>query len=99
MFTVEELSNLLLEEQYPSLSDEQLQALCDMYDNINQACYMGCKMKARVDKIKIACIEIESNSSFWLDLAESFYQQWQDDLRRESSKSRTGLSIGRVDEY
>lgn len=98
MLDINLISTLLGEDESPTLSAEQLNALATLYDNINLACYMGCKMKAKVNKLKIGSIEIESNSSYWLDLADTFYAQYMKSPEFRATKSRSGLCIGRSDE-
>jgi hypothetical protein len=97
MLNIEELSMLLMEEQYPILSQEQLELLATMYDNIYQACYVGCTMKAQANKVTVGPISIENDKSFWIQMANSFRQQW---LLEGSNKSRsiTGKCVGRADE-
>lgn len=96
MLDINTIKTMLLEETYPVLTDEQLQMLATNYTDINEACYYGCLMKARVDKVKIGPIEVESNSDYWLKLADGFYRKF---LReRDTSDSVTGLAIGRSDE-
>ncbi|WP_276629188.1 hypothetical protein [Terrisporobacter hibernicus] len=53
MLNVEKVKVLLLEEKYPYFSDEQLESLCNMYDDINELCYIACKMKADAQDITI----------------------------------------------
>nr|DAL88793.1 MAG TPA: hypothetical protein [Caudoviricetes sp.]DAM98043.1 MAG TPA: hypothetical protein [Caudoviricetes sp.] len=96
MLDVDIIKTMLLEETYPTLTDEQLKMLALNYDNINEACYYGCLMKARVDKVKIGPIEVESNSDYWLKLADGFYRKFI----RESQEdySITGHCMRRADE-
>lgn len=94
------LGILLMEEQYPMLSDEQLEYLCKVCTNMNQACYMGCKMKAKSDKVKVGPIEVENDASYWINLADVFFDAWQAELASQgSSRSLTGKCIGRADEF
>ena len=98
--SVEELKILLMEEQYPILTEAQLSKLATMYTSINQACYMGCLMKAQANKITVGPITIENDSNFWLQLSNSFKQAYEDELSNQtrSSGSLTGKCIGRSDE-
>lgn len=98
--SVEELKILLMEEQYPILTEAQLSKLATMYTSINQACYMGCLMKAQANKITVGPITIENDSNFWLQLSNSFKQAYEDELSNQthSSRSLTGKCIGRSDE-
>ncbi len=96
------LATLLMEEQYPFFEDEQLEALGQLSDNINEVMYTACTMKAKADKIKVGPIEIENDASFWTNLADMYYGKWQDDLTlitNGKSRSLTGLIVGRADEY
>lgn len=100
MLDPEILGMLLMEDQYPILSEDQLNYLCSTCDDINQACYLGCMMKARADKVKVGPIEIENDSTYWLNLANTFFLNWQDSKAKNGvSRSITGRCIGRADEY
>lgn len=96
MLDKKQLSMLLMEEQYPILSDEQLNLLCTMYDDINQACMIGCSMKAQANKITVGPITIENDANFWIQLSNSFKQQWLN--TNKTTRSITGKCIGRADE-
>ena len=98
--SVEDLKILLMEEQYPILTEAQLNKLTSMYTNINQACYMGCLMKAQANKITVGPITIENDTNFWLQLANSFKEAYEQELANQtgSSRSITGKCIGRSDE-
>lgn len=100
MLDVTQIGQLLLEEQYPILSDEQLEMLATTYDNIYQACYVGALMKGQTEDITIGPISIKSDAQFWKNLADSFYRQWQLDPNGSygGTRSVTGLCIGRSDE-
>lgn len=100
MVDVEAVKVLIMEEQYPFLTDDQLQAICIATDNLNEAVYTACKMKARADKIKVGPITIENDGDYWNNLAESFYKKWQEDINGgKSTKSITGYCVGRADEF
>lgn len=91
---------LLMEEQYPMLSDDQLEYLCSVCASMNQACYMGCKMKAKSDKVKVGPIEVENDASYWINLADVYFDAWQAELSNQGkSRSITGKCIGRADEF
>ena len=94
---------LIMEEQYPILSDEQIEYFCTMFTNINQAAYLACMMKAKSDKIVVGPITIENDASYWKGLADMFFLLWQsgegDVSGTKSSRSITGKCIGRADEY
>lgn len=96
MLDVDVIKTMLLEETYPTLTDDQLRMLALNYDNINEACYYGCLMKARVDKVKIGPIEVESNSDYWLKLADGFYRKFIREA--QESYSITGYAMRRADE-
>ena len=100
MLDITQLLILLMEEQYPILSQDQLNALAAMYSDINQACYVGCLMKAQANKITVGPITIENDSNFWLQLANSFKLQWLSGSNSSrGSRSITGKTIGRSDEF
>lgn len=91
---------LIMEDQYPFLTDEQLQAICAATDNLNEAVYTACKMKAKADKIKVGPITIENDAAYWNTLADSFYKKWQEDLNGgKKTTSITGYCVGRADEF
>lgn len=95
-----EIKLLLMEDQYPYFSDEQLRGMLERFDNINQLMYVCCMMKAKVDKIKIGPIEIESNAEMWANLANMYLAQYKDDLKSSGqTKSLTGKIMRRADEY
>ena len=76
---------LIMEEQYPFLTDEQLQAICAATDNLNEAVYTACKMKAKADKIKVGPITIENDAAYWNTLADSFYKKLREDFLLSSN--------------
>lgn len=91
---------LIMEDQYPFLTDEQLQAICAATDNLNEAVYTACKMKAKADKIKVGPITIENDAAYWNTLADSFYKKWQEDINGgKKTTSITGYCVGRADEF
>ena len=98
---VEVIKTMLMEDSNPILTDQQLQMLASMYDNINEACYYGCLMKATSlngasENITIGPISIESTSSdFWLKMADGFYRKF---LREQNEIGLTGLVMRRSDE-
>ena len=98
--SVADLKILLMEDQYPKLTEQQLNKLATMYESLNQACYMGCLMKAQPNKITVGPITIENDVNFWLQLANSFKEAYEQELANKtgSSKSITGKCIGRSDE-
>lgn len=88
-----------MEDEYPFFEYEQLEQLAVLYPDINQLAYICCRMKAKVDKIKVGPIEIESNSQMWLDLADTFYNMWRTSGTNGKGRSITGKTVGRADEY
>ena len=102
---VEVIKTMLMEDSNPILTDQQLQMLASMYDNINEACYYGCLMKATSlngasENITIGPISIEStsgstSSDFWLKIADGFYRKF---LREQNEIGLTGLVMRRSDE-
>ena len=98
--SVADLKILLMEDQYPILTEQQLNKLATMYESLNQACYMGCLMKAQANKITVGPITIENDVNFWLQLANSLKEAYEQELASKtgSSKSITGKCIGRSDE-
>lgn len=98
--SVADLKILLMEDQYPILTEQQLNKLATMYESLNQACYMGCLMKAQANKITVGPITIENDVNFWLQLANSFKEAYEQELANKtgSSKSITGKCMGRSDE-
>ena len=76
MLDINQIGTLLMEEQYPILSDTQLTMLATTYDNIYQACYVGALMKAQTEVITVGPISIKSDANFWKNLADAFYLQW-----------------------
>lgn len=98
---VEIIKTMLMEDSNPILTDQQLEMLAAMYDNINEACYYGCLMKATSmngasENITIGPISIESTSSdFWLRMADGFYRKF---LREQNEEGLTGLVMRRSDE-
>ncbi|MCR1821295.1 hypothetical protein [Terrisporobacter muris] len=101
MIDVEKVKVLLLEEEYPYFTEDTLESMCSMYDDINELCYIACTMKAKVDKIKIGPIEIASNADMWNNLANVFYKKYEASIKANSqnSKSLTGMCARRADEY
>lgn len=99
MLNVEKVKVLLLEEKYPYFSDEQLESLCNMYDDMNELCYIACKMKSDAQDITIGPITIKNNSNMWNNLADAFYKKWITSSSSKTSKSLTGKCAGRSDEY
>lgn len=91
------LKTRILEDSNPMLTNAQIQMLVETYDNLNEACYYGCLMKATVaQKVTIGPISIEDNSNeFWLRMADGFYKKF---LREQDSNGVSGLSWGRADE-
>lgn len=63
----------LQERQFPYFNDQELQMLLDNNEeDIKEASYHGCIMKAQEDGLNIGPLKTESNKEYWLNLAESF---------------------------
>lgn len=62
----------LQEKQFPYFSDEDLQLLLDQYEDINEATYEGCLIKAQDDSVKLGPINTPSNEQYWIRRAEHF---------------------------
>ena len=88
-----------MEDQYPTFTDEQLEAMAETYDNIYQLAYVCCLSKASADKITIGPITIENDASMWQNLAAMFLEQYQNNTGATGSKqSITGKVMRRADE-
>lgn len=88
-----------MEDQYPTFTDEQLEAMAETYDNIYQLAYVCCLSKANAEKITIGPISIENDSTMWQNLAAMFLEQYQKDIGVTSSRqSITGKVMRRADE-
>lgn len=99
MVDIDKLKVLIMEEQYPTFSDEQLEGLAEMYDNIYQLAYVCCLSKASADKITIGPITIENDATMWTNLATMFLEQYQNDKGVTGTKqSITGKVMRRADE-
>lgn len=99
MVDIDRLKLLILEEQYPTFTDEQLQGMATMYDNINQLAYICCLAKANADEITIGAITIKNNADMWNNMAAMFLDQYNKDLNAEGKvTSITGKVARRVDE-
>ena len=99
MVDIDKLRILIMEDQYPVFTDEQLQGMAEMYDNIYQLAYVCCLSKANAEKITIGPISIENDSTMWQNLAAMFLEQYQKDIGVTSSRqSITGKVMRRADE-
>ena len=98
MVDIATLKVLIMEDQYPVFTDEQLESMATVYDNIYQLAYICCLSKASADKITIGPISIENDASMWNNLALMFLQQYKDDIANGSGKSITGKVMRRADE-
>ena len=99
MVDIDMLKVLIMEDQYPTFTDEQLGAMAETYDNIYQLAYVCCLSKASADKITIGPITIENDASMWTNLASMFLQQYQNNTGITGTKqSITGKVMRRVDE-
>lgn len=59
MLNVEQAKIFLQEENYPYFSDDQLEAMCNLYDDMNELCYVACMMKADAQDITVGPISIK----------------------------------------
>lgn len=99
MVDIDMLKVLIMEDQYPTFTDEQLGAMAETYDNIYQLAYVCCLSKASADKITIGPITIENDASMWTNLASMFLQQYQNNTGITGTKqSITGKVMRRADE-
>lgn len=96
MVDIDKLKILIMEEQYPVFTDEQLQSMAEVYDNIYQLAYVCCLSKANADKITIGPISIENNPTMWNNLAAMFLKQYKEDIGMISTI--TGKVMKRADE-
>ena len=85
-----------MEDQYPVFTDDQLQSMAEVYDNIYQLAYVCCLSKANADKITIGPISIENNPTMWNNLAAMFLKQYKEDTGMISTI--TGKVMKRADE-
>lgn len=98
MVNIEQLKVLIMEDQYPTFTDEQLEAMAVMYDNIYQLAYICCLAKASADEITIGAIKIKNSADMWNNLAKMFLDQYNRELNGGSVTSITGKVLRRVDE-
>ena len=100
MVDIDTLRVLIMEDQYPVFTDDQLESMAAVYDNIYQLAYVCCLGKASAEKITIGPISIENDPSMWNNMAAMFLQQYQDDIADSTStKSITGKVMKRADEW
>ena len=85
-----------MEDQYPTFTDDQLEAMAETYNNIYQLAYVCCLSKASADKITIGPISIENNPTMWNNLAAMFLKQYKEDTGMISTI--TGKVMKRADE-
>ena len=99
MVDIDMLKVLIMEDQYPVFTDEQLQNMTRLYDNIYQLAYVCCLAKASAEKITIGPISIENDSTMWTNLAAMFLQQYQENIgTTDTRQTITGKVMRRVDE-
>lgn len=99
MVDIDMLKVLIMEDQYPTFTDVQLEAMAETYDNIYQLAYVCCLSKASADKITIGPISIENDSTMWQNLAAMFLEQYQKDIGVTGTRQTiTGKVMRRVDE-
>ena len=99
MVDIDMLKVLIMEDQYPVFTDEQLKGMAEMYDNIYQLAYVCCLSKASAEKITIGPISIENDPTMWTNLAAMFLQQYQENVGLTGTRQTiTGKVMRRVDE-
>ena len=99
MVDIDKLKILIMEDQYPVFTDEQLKGMAEMYDNIYQLAYVCCLSKASAEKITIGPISIENDPTMWTNLAAMFLQQYQENVGLTGTRQTiTGKVMRRVDE-
>ena len=99
MVDIDMLKVLIMEDQYPVFTDEQLQNMTRLYDNIYQLAYVCGLSKASADTITIGPISIENDPTMWTNLAAMFLQQYQENIGTTGTRQTiTGKVVRRVDE-
>ena len=99
MVDIDKLRILIMEDQYPVFTDDQLQSMAEVYDNIYQLAYVCCLSKANADKITIGPISIENDPTMWQNLAAMFLQQYRENVGLTGTRQTiTGKVMRRVDE-
>ena len=99
MVDIDQLRILIMEDQYPTFTEDQLESMATMYDNIYQLAYVCCLSKASAEKITIGPISIENDPTMWQNLAAMFLQQYQEEAGLTGTrKTITGKVMRRVDE-
>lgn len=99
MVNIDRLKVMIMEDQYPVFTEDQLEELAKVYDNIYQLAYVCCLSKASAEKITIGPISIENDSTMWTNLAAMFLEQYQNDIGiTDTKQSITGKVMRRADE-
>ena len=99
MVDIDTLRVLIMEDQYPVYTEDQLESMAAVYDNIYQLAYVCCLGKASAEKITIGPISIENDPTMWQNLAAMFLQQYQEDIGTTGTrKTITGKVMRRADE-
>ena len=99
MVDIDTLRVLIMEDQYPVYTEDQLESMAAVYDNIYQLAYVCCLGKASAEKITIGPISIENDPTMWQNLAAMFLQQYQEEAGTTGTrKTITGKVMRRVDE-
>ena len=99
MVDVDTLKVLILEDQYPTFTDDQLEEMAKIYDNINQLAYVCCLAKASADEITIGAIKIKNSADMWNNMAAMFLEQYNKEIGNVGKvTSITGKVLRRVDE-
>ena len=99
MVDVDTLKVLILEDQYPTFTDDQLEEMAKIYDNIYQLAYVCCLAKASADEITIGAITIKNSADMWNNMAQMFLDQYNKEIGNIGKvTSITGKVPRRVDE-
>ena len=99
MVDIDTLKVLIMEDQYPVYTEDQLESMAAVYDNIYQLAYVCCLGKASAEKITIGPIRIENDPTMWQNLAAMFLQQYQEEAGLTGTrKTITGKVMRRADE-
>ena len=99
MIDVDTLKVLILEDQYPTFTDDQLEEMAKIYDNINQLAYVCCLAKASAVEITIGAITIKNSADMWNNMAKMFLDEYNKEIGNVGKvTSITGKVLRRVDE-
>lgn len=97
MLDVKQIKILCLETEYPMLEDDTYEMVANSYDNLYEACYCICLMKANDTDVKVGSISVSNSRAFWNNLGKSFYKKFLR-TRVGGGNSLTGMTYSRGDE-